>query len=378
MPAVIIFAMQSAPIIASSHALRALAQELAQEPAFALDTESNSLHAYHERVCLMQISTASRDYLVDTLALPNLEPLAPLFADAKIQKVLHAGDYDIACLKRDFGFSFANLFDTMLAAQTLGETNLGLAALLEKTFGLKLEKKFQRANWGQRPLPHEMLVYAQNDSHYLLPLREALQPRLEASGMFTTFIEDCATLADTPPAQNGHEPQIQQVRGAQALKPNQLGLLRELQLMREALASKHDKPPFKILGDHALVELAINQPRYAQELQLLSSLTPGLIRRFGRQILHTIEAWRANPYTLKLPRPQRMNEALHLRRERLSEWRKKVGRNEGQPSNVVLPKDLLDLIAATPLSSLADLEERMAASPSRYQRYGSEIYQLLI
>ena len=148
--------------------------------------------------------------------------------------------------------------------------------------------------------------------------------------------------------------------------------------MREGLASKHDKPPFKILGDHALVELAINQPRYAQELQLLSSLTPGLIRRFGRQILHTIEAWRANPYTLKLPRPQRMNEALHLRRERLSEWRKKVGRNEGQPSNVVLPKDLLDLIAATPLSSLADLEERMAASPSRYQRYGSEIYQLLI
>ena len=130
--------------------------------------------------------------------------------------MLHAGDYDIACLKRDFGFSFANLFDTMLAAQTLGETNLGLAALLE-TFELKLEKN-SNGPMGPAPLPHEMLVYAQNDSITSAPAR-ALQPRLEASGMFTTFIEDCATLADTPPAQNGHEPQIQQVRGAQAPSP---------------------------------------------------------------------------------------------------------------------------------------------------------------
>lgn len=369
--------MQAAQIVATPEALQDFIHSLNQEPAFALDTESNSLHAYYERVCLIQVSTASQDFIIDPLALTDLSPLAPLMANKGIQKVLHAGDYDIACLKRDFGFEFANLFDTMLAATTLGETNLGLAALLESRFGLKLEKKFQRADWGKRPLMPAMLAYAQTDSRYLLALRDLLIPDLIATGRFETFKEDCAALALVPAAASTHELRLCHVKGAQALKPKQLGLLRELQIMRENLAKKHDKPPFKILGDRALVELAVNQPRYMEELQLLPSLTQRLVRRYGRIVLQTIAAWRSKPYSLKLPHPPRRDDERCNRREKLANWRKEAGKQEGLPSHVILPKDLLDTITARPLSSHADLKSRMAISPSRYQRYGQEIYQLL-
>ena len=104
--------------------------QLVQEPVVAVDTESNSLHAYREQVCLLQFSTPQVDYLVDPLALHDLSSLAGLFADPAIVKVFHAADYDILCLKRDFDFKFANLFDTMVAARILGRPAVGLGAVL--------------------------------------------------------------------------------------------------------------------------------------------------------------------------------------------------------------------------------------------------------
>src|SRR5690606_21288536 len=117
---------------------------LAREPAVGVDTESNSLFAYRERVCLIQFSTPTQDFIVDPLALGDLSGLAPLFANPAQQKVFHAAEYDIICLKRDYGFQFANLFDTMVAARTLGWPQLGLAAILENHFGVKMNKRFQR------------------------------------------------------------------------------------------------------------------------------------------------------------------------------------------------------------------------------------------
>src|SRR5262245_15126388 len=131
--------------------LEAVLPALLAAPAIGVDTESNSLYAYHERVCLIQFSLPGRDYVVDPLNLDALAPLYPLFADPAQQKVFHAAEYDVLCLRRDYGFEFANLFDTMVAARILGQTQLGLAALLEKYFGVTMNKKYQRANWGQRP-----------------------------------------------------------------------------------------------------------------------------------------------------------------------------------------------------------------------------------
>ena len=178
--------MPAPTLVADAAGLSEMVSHLSGQSAFAIDTESDSLYAYHEKVCLMQISSEERDFLVDPFRFESLEALGPVFADEGILKVFHAGDYDLACLKRDYHFTFINLFDTMLAATALAEPNLGLAGLLEKYLGITLDKKYQRANWGERPLKPEMLAYAQADSHYLLQLQAALTPLLVA--VFVTVI----------------------------------------------------------------------------------------------------------------------------------------------------------------------------------------------
>ena len=147
-----------------------------------MNTESNSLHAYRERVCLIQFSTPATDYLLDPLALPDLSPLTPIFANPKIEKVFHAIEYDIICLKRDFGFEVANIFDTMQATRILGEKQVGLDAILAAKLGIVINKKYQKADWADRPLSPEMLNYARLDTHYLLPLRDILHAELAATG----------------------------------------------------------------------------------------------------------------------------------------------------------------------------------------------------
>src|SRR5689334_8150940 len=159
-------------------ALRDMAETLSAQPCIAVDTEANSLHAYRERVCLIQFSIPGADYLVDPLALDDLTYLAPIFADAHIEKIFHAAEYDVIGLHRDFDFVFANIFDTMVAARTLGYAAVGLGSLLAEKFNLDLDKHNQKADWGQRPLSDELVDYARLDTRYLIPLRELLEAEL--------------------------------------------------------------------------------------------------------------------------------------------------------------------------------------------------------
>ena len=129
-------------LVADEAGLRTLVGALAACPVVAVDTESNSLHAYRERVCLIQFSTPAADYIVDPIGLRDLRPLAPFFANPGQQKVFHAAEYDLICLRRDYGFEFTNIFDTMSAARTLGWPQVGLAAILDTHFGVTMNKKY--------------------------------------------------------------------------------------------------------------------------------------------------------------------------------------------------------------------------------------------
>ncbi len=171
-------------------ALHSMIKALQEYDMLAVDTESNSLYAYQEQVCLIQFSTTCEDYLVDPMALDDLSALAPIFASSEIEKVFHAAEYDIICLKRDFGFTFNNIFDTMLAARILKHQQIGLGAMLECEFGITLDKRFQRANWGQRPLPDDHLAYARLDTHYLIDLRQRLNQNLHERGLSQLARED--------------------------------------------------------------------------------------------------------------------------------------------------------------------------------------------
>jgi ribonuclease D len=364
-------------VVENEESFAHMCADLAAQPAIAVDTESNSLHAYQERVCLIQISTRAQDYLVDTLALDSLDLLGEVFANPAIQKVFHAGDYDLTCLKRDYAFTFTNYFDTSIAAAAVGEENLGLSTLLTKYFGFSVDKRYQRANWGKRPLDPEMLRYAQSDSHFLLPLRDRLLPRLQASGRLRLVLEDCAALAQQTPPMKNHSEDVWRVKGINGMKPRALSLLQQLNHLREEIARKQDVPLFKVMSDAALVELATTQPKHIQELDLLPSLSKSQVRRYGKQIMQTVADWHKSPGNLSRPRVQYLDESIQRRRELLGDWRKQMAQKEKVSSSVILPKDLLESIAAQPIKSKAELEQAMQASPTRFEVYGEELLEIL-
>ncbi|MGD2158908.1 MAG: ribonuclease D, partial [Anaerolineales bacterium] len=230
-------------LITKRDELKRLAAKLSEQPIIAVDTESNSLYAYQEKVCLIQFSIPGEDYLVDPLALRELSALGSVFSSAAIEKVFHAAEYDLIVLQRDFGFSFVNLFDTMLAARILGWRAVGLSSILKNEFGVHVNKHFQRANWGQRPLPAKMLNYARLDTHYLIPLRQRQYEELKANNLWPLAEEDFqrATHVNTP-APNNDRASCWRINGAGDLPTKQLAILQELCRYRDRVAKSLNRP----------------------------------------------------------------------------------------------------------------------------------------
>jgi len=264
--------------------------ELRARPRIAVDTESNSLFAYKEQICMIQISIPQTDYLLDTLQGIDLEPLGSIIGNNKIEKIFHAAEYDILCLKRDFSFEINNIFDTRVAMRTLGRERTGLGNVLEEEFGVKVNKKWQRADWGQRPLPPELLNYARLDTHYLLPLRDRLATTLHAKGRWDEAKEEWLRLSMYQPNENTFDPnRFWKINGARRLKPQRAAVLREIYLFREGHAKKQNRPPFKVIGDKTLLEIARDNPTSLEALGNLPGMTTRQIRRYGSGLLKAIE-----------------------------------------------------------------------------------------
>lgn len=361
--------------------LSLLVDQLCGQNIIAVDTESNSLHAYREQVCLVQFSTSETDYLVDPLALDDLSQLAPLFANPGIEKIFHAAEYDVLCLKRDFDFEFANLFDTMVAARILGREAVGLGAMLEGAFGVQLDKRFQRANWGQRPLPPHLLDYARLDTHYLIDLRNRLYTELEQRDLLPLAQEDFSRLAAFEPSDgdsSGCEKPLNcwRVKGSYDLEPQQAAVLLELCCYRERAAQANNRPLFKVIGDRTLYEIAASLPRSAAALSQLPGMSRGQMQRHGKHLLRAVErGLKAEP--LYPPRPPRPSEAFLDRLEQLRQWRKQAAQKMGVKSDVVLPRDLLYSLAEQNPRSPSALAGVMDEVPWRLSQFGEQILNVL-
>ncbi len=369
-------------IVDNATALGVLQEALRHIPRLAVDTESNSLFAYQERVCLIQLSTDSADYVIDPLELNEhgkLDFLGEILVDPRVEKVLHAAEYDVMTLRRDFGFSFANLFDTMIAARILGWERVGLGALLEEHFGITLDKRHQRANWGKRPLRPDMIRYAQMDTHYLLPLSDIVIERLRQGGHLEEARELFDEVARSQWSGSGvFDPQgFWRINGANTLKPREVSVLEAVYLYRENEARNRDLPVFKVLPDHALVHLASARPRSLDDLHKVTGLTEGLIRQFGEGILKAVEqGMQATPPS----RPQVRNhtdEVVHKRYEALHAWRKERAARRGVSSEVVMPRDALWELAEAVPRTRQELERIKSIGPWRAKTYGDELLELL-
>jgi ribonuclease D len=221
----------------------------------AVDTEADSLHAYPEKVCLIQISTVSSDRLIDPLAGLNLGPLLEALSGREL--ILHGADYDLRLLRKHHEFVPSAIFDTMLAARLLGLRQFGLGHLVEKYLAVKLEKGAQKANWAMRPLTERMEHYAHNDTRHLKSLADQLRAELQAKGRLAWHQESCARLIQD--STQLHVPDLDSVwriRGSHLLAPPALAVLRELWKWREKEAVAANKPPFFVMSHEALVNIA--------------------------------------------------------------------------------------------------------------------------
>jgi ribonuclease D len=361
--------------IATPASLQKLADDLKRWPRIAVDTESNSLYVFREQLCLIQFSTPQTDSLVDPLALTDLSELATIFANPQIEKVFHAVEYDLICLKRDYDITISNLFDTMQAARILGYSRVGLDAVLEEQLGITVNKKYQKANWGERPLSQEMLNYARIDTHHLLDLRDRLKGELEARGRWELAQEEFTRLAEGNGNGKAEIPAWQRVKGAQKFTDRQLTILQELCNWRDKQARNMNRPPFKVIDDQRLVGIALTLPETLNDLISLG-LTTRQLNIYADEILKAVRRGKQTPMVSR-PRIQRPNQAYLDRLNLLSEWRKSAGQKIGVESDIILPKNWMHQIAEQYPKNLHDLGALMPNSPWRLDRYGEEILKVL-
>ena len=356
--------------------LKKLTQVLAAQTILAVDTESNSLFAYREQVCLIQFSTREADYLIDPLALPDLSLLGPIFADPQIQKTFHAAEYDLLCLKRDFNFSFNNLFDTMVAARILGRKEVGLGSILETEFNLQVDKRHQRANWGQRPLPAYLLDYARQDTHCLIELGERLERQLEEKGLAALAQEDFRRLCMVEANPENGKSACWRVNGAHKLSPQQTAVLQELCIYRDEVARQRNRPLFKVISDHTLLAIASDLPESMDQLKGLPGMTKHQLDRHGKSLLQAVQrGLQAKP--IHRPHNARPDDQFLARVEALKQWRKHKATELEVESDIILPRDLLHALANQNPLEMDTLSECLRDVPWRCTKYGEELLVVL-
>jgi len=222
----------------------------------AVDTEADSLHAYPEKVCLIQISTEFSDRLIDPLADLSIDPL--LDALVGHQLIMHGADYDLRLLRKHHEFVPSSIFDTMLAARLLGLTQFGLSHLVQSFLNVSLEKGPQKANWAMRPLTSRMEQYARNDTRHLKPLSDRLKAELENCGRLGWHEECCQRLvAECAIPKQTDADEIWRIKGSHNLGRLGLAVLRELWVWRESEAVGANRPPFFILSHETMVNIAL-------------------------------------------------------------------------------------------------------------------------
>ena len=351
-------------------------KDLSVQPRVSVDTESNSLHAYQEQVCLVQFSTPTTDYILDPFVFSDLSALGPLFNNPSQEKIFHAAEYDLICLTRDFGFEFANLFDTMYAARVLGYPLVGLDNMLSEKMGITIDKRHQKADWGARPLTHSQIDYARLDTHYLFQLRDVLEKELAEKERLELAREDFvrACKVDQPRGKvNGAS--WRRFSARKDISIRELTILNELCSFRDRVAEHLDRPPFKVLDDDTLLAIARNLPEKDVDLAGIG-LSPKQIRLWGNDILHATRRGVDAPLVTR-EQARRPTDAVLRRLEKLKNWRKTTAREMGVESDVVLPKVYLNALSEKPPRIMSELEIALAESPWRFRHFGPQILKML-
>jgi ribonuclease D len=343
--------------IQTDEGLAGIVRTLATESLLAVDTEAAGYHRYADRICLVQLSTHARTFVIDALAV-DLAALAPVFGDPGREILLHDADYDLRLFARDHSIGVEHLFDTKLAAQFMGEPSIGLAGLVEKHLGVKLDKKYQRADWAQRPLPTELLEYAADDTRYLPALRDRLHDALESIGRLHWAREEFAIRASAEFDIRPDDTAYLRLKNIRDLNPRQLAALRELYDWRDRMAQERDAAPFRVLSNDMLVAIAGRMPRSVEELR--SGDIDAAAARHARDLFEAVQRAREVPDSelpsrRRGPRRPPPDPAFEARVDKLKGVRDSVATELSMDRGFLMPRQQLEDIARSDPASLDEL-----------------------
>jgi ribonuclease D len=339
-------------LIDSPSQLPAVAAALDGPRRIAIDLEAAGFHRYSDQVCLIQVSTETETFILDPLAVDLSGVLRGALEDPKVEVLMHGGDYDLRLLDRDLGILPVRLFDTQVAAALTGEPAIGLSALLEKYVGVKLAKKYQRADWAARPLTEGMLAYAAADTAHLHTLSDLMAEKLEAAGRMAWAQEEFERMTEIRwVAPTEETDPVTRVKGARNLPERALERLRVCLAWRDEIARARDKALFRVIGDGPLLEVAAGTPASVADLINLKGFPGGLARSDGGELLARLDEADRVPVEeiAPYPRPPRNGPGRATPEEEERIQRLKAVRNARAealdlPRGTVLPNSVLEAL----------------------------------
>ncbi len=341
----------------------------------AVDTESNSMYAYREQVCYVQLRAENDIFLIDTVALRDLDPLIPILADPSRVTILHGADYDVVCLARDFGIRFGRIFDTMLASQLLGKPGLGLAALCLEYFDVELDKSLTKYNWGQRPLEDKYVKYLVEDVAYLYEIRERLTAEIAEAGLEEEVEIEFRRTADLMWKKRVVDPEgYRKIKGSRLLEGTALGVLKSLYLVREKIAEAENLPPFKVANSQALLALSRVSRATSGQIAKQRAFRPRIWRKYEAEIVEAVRQGIAGEVKPETPaKKARLPREIGLCNDELREWRKAPAEERQCPRLVVLPNHAIAEILELRPKTMEDLALIKGLGAKRIRLYGEAI-----
>ena len=368
-------------LITTSTELQQFARRIRNAKMLGVDLEADSMFHFQEKVCLVQMAANGENVVIDPLAVTDLSPLAPIFRNKKVCKVLHGSDYDIRSLYRDFSIEVNNLFDTQLASMFLGEKETSLGAVVQRRFGVAMDKRYQKKNWSQRPLPDGMIEYAASDALHLIPLAGMLMDELDAKGRLSWVQEECELLSGVRPIENGDEPLFLRFRGAGRLQRRNLAVLEGLLQYRRELAIRKDRPLFKVFSNQSLLTIAVELADSPPKMEKAGCLSAKQIRIYGKKLAGIVARAQAIPAD-KLPvyprhRRPVVSPKVPDRIKAIKEWRDRRAEQLELDPALLFNKALMTAIAVKKPANAHQLRKIDGIRKWQVNDFGKEILQVL-
>jgi ribonuclease D len=351
----------------------------------ALDLEAAGFHRYDDRLSLVQMTAGNTTFLLDPFTLPLGDFLRPVLESPDVQVVMHGSDYDLRLLDRDLSILPQNLFDTQVAALLLGLEGIGLSALLDRYFGVKLSKKFQRADWAIRPIPPEMREYAASDTMHLEALADLLREQLEAQGRLEWAFEEFEALRRIRFQENRGEDPVSRVKVARDLSLMEVARLREALEWRDTIARARDRAPFRVVQDDVLVSISRHPPLHLDALASVPGLNPTLAREEGRALLERLDRIRSTPVEQLTPYPRpprglgrgRPDPEAEERFLRLKEARNRLAERLKLDRGALIPNAVLQSMAESPPTARSELAQVDGLRRWQLEVAGDELWAAL-